>query len=110
MDVVTEVLALGGSLDWAHSQLSPPQKREILPLEDPEVFSLRKKEARKAVVCLVKQCVDKRKMIVLMPLIRGTNLYHMETSNVVNPKILREKHKTSYTTVKTDPFDGLKHP
>jgi len=73
-------------IDWLGPSLGYGYDRETQKmmqreeLEDPDVFALRKKEARKAVVCLVKQCVDKRKMIVLMPLIRGTNLYHMETS------------------------------
>lgn len=48
--------------------------------ENKELYLSRRNEARRAVISLVRRLVSVKKVLVMMPLIRGSNLYHMDTS------------------------------
>eukprot|EP00397_Hematodinium_sp_SG-2012_P004734 GEMP01004748.1.p1 GENE.GEMP01004748.1~~GEMP01004748.1.p1 ORF type:complete len:1084 (+),score=199.12 GEMP01004748.1:212-3463(+) len=69
---------LGPSLGYGDTETQKEMQRQ--ELDEPELWKKRKNEARRAVNFLVEKLIKLKRLIVIMPLIRGTNLYGMETS------------------------------
>lgn len=72
-------------IDWlgpclGHGDMETRKKMHREALEEEEHFKERKNEARLAVNFLVRKLVKLKKLIVVMPLIRGTNLYDMDVT------------------------------